>query len=186
MKTQGPLYRLCSTLYNGMDAIVNILHTVCGMFTLGFFCLTFFQVVMRFCFGKPIFGIEEAVLATVVWTTALGMAIVYWHNEHPKLTVLMEILPSWLRILMHYVTSVIVLILGWFFLEGGLFFFQIQMKTTPTGGLPFCKAYYYALPMLVAGALLLVMAAIRILHFTVIKDESIMKDIPEEGGVSVD
>jgi TRAP-type C4-dicarboxylate transport system permease small subunit len=169
-----------------VNRVTKVLHTICGFVTLSFFLLTFFQIVMRYLLNHPIYGIEEAVVVLVIWTCALGMAIVYWNNEHPKLTVLMDWLPSFIRITMHYVTSIIVFILGWFFAKGGMYLFKVQLKVAPVGGLPFCKAYYYALPLIVAGILLLIMSAVRVFRYIVTGNEQIMQMVPEEGGVSVD
>ena len=54
------------------------------------------------------------------------------------------------------------------------------------GGLPFCKAYYYALPVLVMSVLMLVMSLYKTIAFAITKDESICVPVEKEGGGLLD
>ena len=67
----------------------------------------------------------------------------------------------------------------------------MQKKMPPVGGLPISKGYYYALPVLVMGVIMLVMSAYKAIAF-VITGEDVYKRqtwndglmIAEEGGAS--
>ena len=64
--------------------------------------------------------------------------------------------------------------------------FQMQKKMPPVGGLPFSKGYYYALPVLVMGVIMLVMSLYKAIAFLVTGDESICVPVEKEGGGLLD
>ena len=64
--------------------------------------------------------------------------------------------------------------------------FNMQKKMPPVGGLPFCKAYYYALPVLVMGIIMLIMSVYKTIAFLVTGDESICVPEEKEGGGVLD
>ena len=47
------------------------------------------------------------------------------------------------------------MVISWVYIPAAWQLFQMQKKMPPVGGLPFCKAYYYALPVLVMSVLML-------------------------------
>lgn len=56
----------------------------------------------------------------------------------------------------------------------------------PVGGLPISKGYYYALPVLVMGVIMLVMSAYKAIAFVITGDESICVPVEKEGGGLLD
>lgn len=64
--------------------------------------------------------------------------------------------------------------------------FQMQKKMPPVGGLPISKGYYYALPVLVMGVIMLVMSAYKAIAFVITGDESICVPVEKEGGGLLD
>lgn len=54
------------------------------------------------------------------------------------------------------------------------------------GGLPISKGYYYALPVLVMGVIMLVMSAYKAIAFVITGDESICVPVEKEGGGLLD
>ena len=67
-----------------------------------------------------------------------------------------------------------------------LFDCQMQKKMPPVGGLPISKGYYYALPVLVMGVIMLVMSAYKAIAFVITGDESICVPVEKEGGGLLD
>lgn len=62
----------------------------------------------------------------------------------------------------------------------------MQKKMPPVGGLPISKGYYYALPVLVMGVIMLVMSAYKAIAFVITGDESICVPVEKEGGGLLD
>ena len=58
------------------EKVLNKVNSVMEVFTgyviFAFMALLFFQVVMRFVFKHPIYGIDEAVTALMIWSMCLG------------------------------------------------------------------------------------------------------------------
>ena len=58
------------------EKVLNKVNSVMEVFTgyviFAFMVLLFFQVVMRFVFKHPIYGIDEAVTALMIWSMCLG------------------------------------------------------------------------------------------------------------------
>ena len=61
-----------------------------------------------------------------------------------------------------------------------------EKKMPPVGGLPISKGYYYALPVLVMGVIMLVMSAYKAIAFVITGDESICVPVEKEGGGLLD
>ena len=59
-------------------------------------------------------------------------------------------------------------------------------EDAPVGGLPISKGYYYALPVLVMGVIMLVMSAYKAIAFVITGDESICVPVEKEGGGLLD
>ena len=56
----------------------DVLEVFTGYAIFVFMLLLFLQVVMRFVFKRPIYGIDEAVVALMIWSMCLGWCTVYW------------------------------------------------------------------------------------------------------------
>jgi TRAP-type C4-dicarboxylate transport system permease small subunit len=148
--------------------------------------ILFIQVILRFVFKNPIYGADELVTALMIWSMALGNTIVYWYNEHAVIEFCMKRAPKFFRVLMHHITNLIVLITSLVYIPGGLNLFKMQQKLIPLGGLPFTKAYYYALPVIVMGILLVALSAFKTVEYIVLKDEKLLMPAQGEGGISLD
>ncbi len=180
----APLKLAIKRIHKVIDRWMNVLTTFTGYIMGIFMLILFIQVIMRFVFKNPIYGADELVTALMIWTMALGNTIVYWDNEHAVIEFFMKNAPEFFKVLMHHVTNLLVFITSIIYIPGGLGLFKMQKKLIPLGGLPFTKAYYYALPVIVMGILLVVLSAFKTIEFIVIKDEKLLK--PAEGGVSLD
>ncbi|MBQ8647966.1 MAG: TRAP transporter small permease subunit [Oscillospiraceae bacterium] len=169
-----------------MDKANDLMKTFTGYVIFVFMALLFFQVVMRFVFSNPIYGIDEAVTGLMIWSMCLAWCVVYWENEHAVLEFLMKKMPAWFRRIMFNVTNVIILVITWVYIPASWELFQMQKKMPPVGGLPFSKGWYYALPVLVMNIIMLVMCLYKTIAFAVTGDESICAPVIQEGGSVVD
>lgn len=145
-----PLLKLCGAV----DAIVELCWKTAAVL-LGFIILILaVQIFRRSLFNAPIFGIEEAVTASIVWFAALGSIVVTKQNGHAQVEYFLRFFPEKVRKVIHAASYVIGIIVSWCMIDGGIRMYKIQRKAVPQGGLPFGKVYYYALPMIVLGILL--------------------------------
>lgn len=166
----------------GVDAMCNLTALTTAIF-LG---ALFFQVTMRYVFNNPIYGIDEAVTALMIWTMSLGFVEIYWKNENAVIEFIVARCPHFVRVIMNYITELIVLLMGIALVPTGIKLFTMQVKTIALGGLPFSKAYYYALPVTVMGAFLAVLAVFRLIEYTLTRDDSLLKASSEEGEANID
>ena len=58
-------------------------------------------VVARYAFGAPVVWIDEAVSIAFIWLAMIGAAIAMHRNEHLRLTLLLDKLPSGTRDFVH-------------------------------------------------------------------------------------
>lgn len=173
-------------LHSCLDKGVNMLSDLTALSTCIFLCALFVQVTMRYVFNHPIYGIDEAVTAMMIWTMSLGFVEIYWNNENAVIEFIVARCPHFVRVIMNYITELIVLAMGIILVPTGMKLFSLQVKTIALGGLPFSKAYYYALPVTVMGALLAVLAVFRIIEYTITHDDSLLGGTPEEGALNID
>lgn len=168
------------------DKAVSIIHGISACTTGLFLAILFIQVFMRYVFKSPIYGLDELVVALMVWSMALGFCVLYWKNEHAKIELLLKYLPQIGKKLAFHSTNIIVLVCSIALVPGGITLFKIQSKTIPLGGLFFTRAYYYALPLIVMGCLLSIMSAFRTVEYAITSDDSIMTSKPIVGECDVD
>lgn len=169
-----------------LDRGVHYLCDLTALLAAVFLCALFFQVTMRYVFNHPVYGIDEAVTAMMIWTMSLGFVAIYWNNENAVIEFIVEKCPHFVRVIMNYITELIVLVMGIILVPTGMKLFSLQVKTIALGGLPFSKAYYYALPVTVMGAMLAVLAAFRIIEYTITRDDSLLGGTTEEGAMNID
>ena len=172
---------LLRQIHRILDRFISLLSDLTALITFVFLISLFFQVMMRYVFTHPIYGIDEAVTAMMIWAMSLGFVEIYWNNENAVIEFIVDKCPHFVRVIVIYVTEFIVLIMGLVLVPTGRKLFSMQVKTIALGGLPFSKAYYYALPVTVMGFLLAVLAAFRIIEYTVTRDESIVTAAGEGG-----
>lgn len=175
-----------SNVGKGIGKGINVLKNFTGVLIFVFMALLFLQVIMRFVFRRPIYGIDEAVTALMIWSMCFAWAVVYWENEHAVLEFIMKKMPTWFRKIMFNVTNLIILVITLAYLPGSWTLFNMQKNMPPVGGLPFSRAFYYALPVLVMSVIMLVLCCYKTFAFFVTGDESICAPVEQEGGSVVD
>lgn len=144
------------------DLLVKIISGIGMALQAIFMVLLACQIFMRFFFNKPIYGVEEAVTAMVVWFASFGAIAVTNANGHAQIEYFLRFLPQkWHKWIQCFV-NVLGVIIGIILIDGGRRQFKVQKLTMPAGGLPFPKAYYYALPILVMAVLLIIVSLSRI------------------------
>ncbi|MDT3843726.1 MAG: TRAP transporter small permease subunit [Bacillota bacterium] len=162
------------------------LELLTGFLLFAFMTLLCFQVMMRYVFSNPIYGIDELVVALMIWSCCLSWATVYWQNGHAILEFIVKNLPQSVRTVIFNGINVIVMILHITFIPGSMKLFELQKKQAPVGGLFFSKAYYYALPVLVMAVILSVYTAYKLIAYPVIKSDLIVAPLPSEEGNAID
>lgn len=157
MKKRNPLLYFCMV----SDWLVKAISSIAMVLQLIFMILLAVQILMRYFFNAPIYGIEESVTAMVVWFAAFGAVAVTNSNGHAQIEFFLRFFPkSWHKWLQCFVNALGVII-GFILIDGGKRQFKVQRLTAPAGGLPFSKCYYYALPMIVMAVLLIVVCVSR-------------------------
>lgn len=171
-----------------INECMNVLATLAGYMIGTFMLILFTQVVLRFVFQSPLYGLDEMVTALMIWSMSLGCCTVYWKNEHAVIECLMKLAPEFVKKMMHHITSLIVLVTSIVYIPGGISLFKMQVKLAPVGGLPFPKAYYFALPVLVMGILLVALSLFKFIGYLVTGDEGMVMvaKVEDDGGICLD
>ena len=164
----------------------SILELAAGLAAFIMMALLCFQVMMRYVFSNPIFGIAEAVVAIMVWICAVGWDTVYWQNGHAILEFIVKRMRPMSRRIIFHCSNVIVLIISVLFVPASLSLFRMQKNLRPIGGLPFGKAYYYALPILVMSIIMLIYCIYKTVAYIVLDDERIVVPESREEGNAID
>lgn len=164
----------------------DVLEVFTGYAIFVFMLLLFLQVVMRFVFKRPIYGIDEAVVTLMIWSMCLGWCTVYWDNGHAVLEFIMNRMPGGFRRVIFTLTNFLVVVISWVYIPASWQLFQMQKKMPPVGGLPFSKGYYYALPVLVMSVVMLIMSVYKAAAYLLTGDESICVPVEKEGGGLLD
>lgn len=177
--------KIAKKIYYYADKFVCFIYLLAGITTSLFLGILFVQVFMRYVFNNPIYGLDEMVIALMIWSMALGFSIVYWRNEHAKIEFTMKYCPRIIHKSIYHLINLIVFLSGMIIASGAIKLFKMQSKMMPLGGLTFTKAYYYALPMIVMGLLLIFMSAIKTIVYIATDDDSILIEEHNEGGSSI-
>ena len=156
----------------GVDRLVNAAWNIAAGF-LGILMVALaVQIFRRTFFNAPIFGIEEGATAAVVWFAALGAVVVTKQNGHAQVEFFLRYVPKILR----KPVNALAYLLGGFvsvlMVEGGIRLYKVQAKAVPQGGLPFGRVYYYALPMIVMGVMLVMVCISQIIRIFVENKEA--------------
>lgn len=167
-KKQPPLLCFCD--------LVDKLVQACwlgGAVLLGvLMCLLAFQIFVRTFFNSPVFGIEEGVTAMVVWMACLGTAVVTRQNGHAQVEYFLRFFPEKARVAIRVLINAVGMWAGVMLIDGGLLLYKVQAKSLPTGGLWFRKCYYYALPVIVLGVLMLLVCLCHIIRVLAAQERS--------------
>lgn len=169
-----------------LNKAIRALELFTGIVLFIFMALLFFQVVMRFVFNSPIYGIDEAVTALMIWSMCMGWVVVYWDNGHAVLEFIMKRMNAVIRRVVFSLTNVLIVVISYAYIPASYQLFQMQKKMPPVGGLPFCKGYYYALPVLVMSVMMLVLSLYKTIAYFATGDESICVPVEKEGGGVLD
>lgn len=169
-----------------LGKIMDITETLTGYVLFLFIALLFFQVTMRFVFKRPIYGIDEAVTALMIWSMCIGWCTVYWQNGHAILEFLVKRFPKIARRVLFNVINLIIVLISWLYIPASYQLFTMQRKMPPVGGLPFSKGYYYALPVLVMSIIMLILSLYKTIAFLITGEESICVPEEKEGGGLLD
>lgn len=169
-----------------LTAFNNGLELLTGLIIFVFMAMLCFQVFLRYIFKSPIYGIDEFVVAMMIWSCSLSWATVYWQNGHAILEFIVKNLPETIRRIIFNAINVLVLIINVIIVPASWKLFKMQLKQAPVGGLPFCKAYYYALPVLAMGIILVVYNVYKLIAYPILKDDLIVAPIPSEEGNAID
>lgn len=128
-----------------MDKANSVVEVFTGYMIFAFMALLFLQVLMRFIFKHPIYGIDECVTALMIWSMCLGWCTVYWDNGHAVLEFIMNRMPKAFRRGMFTFTNFLIVVISWVYIPASWQLFQMQKKMPPVGGLPISKGYYYCI-----------------------------------------
>ena len=169
-----------------LDRFNNGLELTVGLAAFVMMAMLCFQVMMRYIFSNPIYGIDEAVVAIMVWVCAIGWDTVYWQNGHATLEFIVKRLGPMPRRIIFHCSNLIVLVISILFIPASYTLFKMQETLRPIGGLPFGKAYYYALPVLVMSVIMLVYCGYKTVAYLVLDDESIVAPEAREEGNAID
>ena len=180
---EGRASILLSKFRKPLDSFVSIILDVAALLMLFALVLMFVQVVMRFVFNNPIYGLDEAVVFFIVWSNALGFVTLTWQNDNPVIDALIHKMPSIIKKVAYSIFNVLMSISGFSIVVGGVELFPLQASTAPKGGLPFSRAYYFALPMIVMGVLFGVLWAYRTVEYVILRNDALVEG--SDGGGQV-
>ena len=147
------------------DRCIMLITVVGSIASAVFLGAMFLNVIMRYVFNSPIWWFDEMIIALLVWSSALGTVVCYWTNEHAVIHFFLKFINRACKLFFMFIPHVVVFITSLVFVAGGITLFGLQVTKLPQGGLPFSKAYYFALPMIVMGAMMAICAAYRIIEF---------------------
>ena len=153
-----------------VDLIVRAAWNVAALLLGCLMAALAYQIFRRSLFNAPIFGIEEGVTAAVVWFAALGAVVVTHENGHAQVEFFLRFRPHRARQAVNALAFVLGGIIGGLMVEGALRLYKVQKKAVPQGGLPFGRVYYYAIPMIVLGILLILICSSRAIRI-IIQDQ---------------
>ena len=149
----------------------------------------FVNVIMRYVFNSPIFWFDEMIIALLVWYSALGTVVCYWTNEHAVINFFLKFFNRPLKVFFLFIPHLVVAITSVVFVIGGKQLFDLQINQLPQGGLPFSRAYYYALPMVVMGVMLTLCAIYRVVEFVLTPKNVFLErfqKLQDEGGMIIE
>ena len=76
------------------DAKLAVLHIIMAVTTIGFTALVFIQVVVRYFFNAPLFGVEEVATYLAVWLYFTGSAYGVYRQNHISASIMDVLVPG--------------------------------------------------------------------------------------------
>lgn len=171
------------------DAVIRLITTIGALSSAVFLGAMFLNVILRYVFNSPVFWFDEMIIALLVWYSALGTVVCYWTNEHAVINYFVKFFNRPGKIILMFIPHVIVAATSFVFVVGGGKLFTLQVAQLPQGGLPFPRAYYYALPMIVMGVLLTLCAVYRIVEYIRTPKDVFLErfqKLQDEGGMIIE
>ncbi len=147
-----------------IHGMISVQQWICLLFSAVFILLMILQVIMRYVFNNPIYGIDEWVTALMIWYSAMGVVVVYWEKGHAMIGMMTKYMSNPVKKGILILSEGIVVILSCIFVKTGIELFAKQMLTKPMGGVPFNKSIYYALPIIVMGVTMLITGVFRLIE----------------------
>jgi len=143
--------------FDSLQLIVSLL--------LGFLLsLVAIQIFLRVFFNSPIYWFEELEIVLFVWVNSIAIPIVYKKRGHPIIIAFLSKqsikIKNFLDIFVNLLMSFCAIIVC----RASINLFKFQNQLLATGGMPFNRAYYYALPTFVFSLLLLAISIYFILN----------------------
>jgi len=133
--------------------------------SLGFLLsLVIIQIFLRYFFNSPIYWFEELEAVLFVWINSIAIAIVYKKKGHPVIMFFLSKQSIKIKNLMGIFLNLLTGFCAIVMCRASINLFKLQNQLLATGGLPFNRAYYYALPTFVFSLLLLIISIYFILN----------------------
>ena len=171
------------------DMGIQIITTIGALSSVVFLGAMFINVVLRYVFSCPVFWFDEMIVALLVWYSALGTVVCYWTNEHAVINFFLKFFNRSCKVFLMFMPHVLVAATSFVFVAGGIKLFGLQLNQLPQGGIPFSRAYYYALPMIVMGVLLTLCAIYRIVEYIKTPKDVFLQrfqKLQDEGGMIIE
>lgn len=107
--------------------------------------ITFFGVIMRYCFGNPFVWQEEVQLALIIWVVFFGGRIAFVMGNHAAIDVVYEVFPKKLqKITTVFITVVSSIILVYVAYQGYQYLMQMYTSNRMTNLLKIPYVWIYA------------------------------------------
>lgn len=153
------------------NKVVEFFRILCVVVSAFFMILMFVQVVLRYGFNAPLYGLDELVTCLMVWYCSIGSAIVFWEEAHAMIVYFLKFFPKKFQWAVEFCENILILIGAVVFVRAGMLLFALQSKTMPIGGLPFSRAYYSALPITLMGVAIALLEVVRFLRFLLDRED---------------
>ena len=177
------------SVWKVINTVIRIILVVGGIASAVFLSMMFINVILRYVFSRPVFWFDEAIVALLVWYSALGTVVCYWTSEHAVINFFIQYFKKPFTVFFMFIPHVLVFITSFLFVIGGRQLFAMQIKQLPQGGIPFSRAYYSALPMIVMGVMLIILSAYRIVEYICTPKEVFLQrfqKLQDEGGMIIE
>ena len=76
-----------------LDALNLVLNTFLAVLVFGIFAVLLMQVCMRYFLSMPLYWAEEAAKYLMIYVTSVGAATAYRHYAHPRLMIIIAMIP---------------------------------------------------------------------------------------------
>jgi TRAP-type C4-dicarboxylate transport system permease small subunit len=124
--------------------------------------LILLQIFCRYILGSPLIWPEELAIIFTLWMSFIGASYVHKKNRHLTLNFIVDRMPKTLAMIIDLVTHLMVIYFCYIIIKGGLRILPIQARNlSPALHIP---SSFYTIPLLVAGACMILYSAYYILR----------------------